>query len=189
MAPGLRTLPADPLAEAVRVIALVVVGNQPLYPLTLHWVVGNGGAVACATWLSTPLFAACAWGARRHSLAARLGLPLAGLANTLWSAKLFGADSGVGLFVFPCWLIAVLALRGDEWLWRIAMIGVGAAAMAAVPLAGAHPLAGLSVVELASLSRVNLISVGCLTVFAGFSLLRARRADARLRSPYSPLRP
>ena len=83
----------DPLAVAARRIALVVAGNQPLYPLYLHWLVGGGALAACGTWLSTPGFLGVALLARRHSLGARMLLVMVGAANTLWSAKLMGAGS------------------------------------------------------------------------------------------------
>ena len=180
----------DPLAAAGRRIALIVAGNQPLYPLYLHWFVGAGALAACGTWLSTPAFLAAALLARRHSRGSRVLLPLAGMANTVWSAKLLGASAGLTLFLIPCLLIALLILRRGEWPLLMVLIVLGILSLWAMPLVGAVPLAQLSAAQKASLWRLNGWSVVSLTLFAGWSLGRARfsgfscrRAHARSSTP------
>ena len=168
----------DPLAKAGRAIALMVGGNQPLYPLYLHWFVGTGAVVACGTWLSTPAFLGAALLARRHSLAARVLLPLAGIANTVWSAKLLGAGTGLGLFLIPCMVIALLILRPCEWPLAAGLLGLGGAALWFMPLAAAAPVAVLAAAQKAALFRINAWSVAGLTLFAGWHLCRARFSAA-----------
>ena len=81
---------SDPLTNAAGVIALVVAGNQPFYPLFLYAVVGGAASPAWLTLLSTPFFAAVPAVARRHSRAGRALRPLVGPANTVLSVRLFG---------------------------------------------------------------------------------------------------
>ena len=164
----------DPLGLAARRIALVVACNQPLYPLYLHWMVGNGALEACGTWLSTPGFLSVVLLARRHSLGARILLVLVGAANTVWSAKLLGAGSGVGLFLVPCFVIALLGMRRDEWLALVALVAVVGTAWALLTLIGASPFARLDAVQLMGATRINLISSVSLTIFAGWMLGRVR---------------
>jgi hypothetical protein len=64
--------------------------------------------------------------ARRNSQAARVLLPLAGIANTALSIKAFGVASAVAWFLVPCVLITVLALRKAEALWAAALIVLAA---------------------------------------------------------------
>ena len=168
----------DPLAAAGRVIALVVAGNQPLYPLYLHWFVGGGALAACGTWASTPAFVGAALLARRHSLGARLLLPLAGMANTVWSAKLLGAGAGLAWFLMPCLLITALILRRREWGWLVGLVLLGGVALWAMPLVGARPFAVLDAAQRASLFRLNGWSVASLTLFAAFRLGLARFSGA-----------
>ena len=173
----------DPLASAARRVALVVAVNQPLYPLYLHWLVGAGALVACATWLSTPGFLAVALMARHHSLGARMLLVLVGVANTVWSIKLLGSASRVGLFLIPCTLIALLAVRRKEWWALVVLLGIVAVASLLLPLAGAAPVARLDAREVSSLARLNLFSVVSLTLFVCWTL-----GLARFSWPASPSR-
>ena len=175
----------DPLAAAGRAIALVVAGNQPLYPLYLHWFVGAGALAACGTWLSTPAFVASALLARRRGPAARLLLPLAGIANTVWSAKLLGVSVGLALFLVPCGVITLLIFRRAEWRLLAGVAVLAAAAMWLLPLAGAHPIAALNTSQRASIMRINGWSVAGLTVFACWTLGRVRLSEWRARRVHS----
>ena len=174
---------ADPLAAGTRLIALVIVGNQPLYPLYLHWLVGAGALASCWTLASTPAFLGAALLAPRHSLWGRLLLPLAGLGNTVLSAKLLGANVGLGLFVIPCLLIALLALRPREWQCQALLAGLCAIALWILPSVGAEPLAALDATQTAHLLRLNAWSVASLTLFVCWKLGQARLREFRLARP------
>ncbi len=111
----------DPRAALAGKIALVVASNQPFYPLYLHWIVGGAAWPAWLTLLTTPVFVAVPWLAKRNSLAGRALLPLVGTVNTLFCVKLFGTASGVELFLLPCALLGTLLFRPEERL-KTAMV-------------------------------------------------------------------
>jgi hypothetical protein len=163
----------DPLAAACNFVALLVVSNQPFYPLYIYLSVSHDIGLSFFSFLSTPFFLAVPWLARRHSIAGRALLPLAGFANTALCTKLFGTASGVELFLLPCVMIAVLAFRPDE---RFAAFGLVAIA---APLFIFRDTYGLPVhlytpEEYAHFVRLNAFSVGSLIVFAGLTFSNAR---------------
>ena len=92
----------DPLAAASNLIAVIVAINQPFFPLSIHWLVGNDHGASYITFFSTPFFLAVPAIMRLWSLAGRAMLPLVGILNTLASAQALGAASGVELFLCPC---------------------------------------------------------------------------------------
>jgi hypothetical protein len=118
----------DPRAAAANRVAVLVVLNQPFYPLYIRAFVGDDGWVSTVTFLSTPLFALVPAVTRRSPLIGRAMLPLAGAANTMLTARAFGSASGVELFLFPCAMAAAMAFRAKE---RGAMLAVLAALAAA----------------------------------------------------------
>jgi hypothetical protein len=119
--------------------------------------------VSFLTFLSTPFFLAVPLIARRSSLAGRAMLPIVGVANTILSAKAFGAASGVELFLGPCAMIGGMAMRAGE---RGAMLGIVGLALAAFALLhdrlGA-PLHLFSEAEYARFLSLNAWSVAGLT--------------------------
>jgi hypothetical protein len=154
---------ADPLAAASNFIALCVVGNQPFYPLYVWWAVGDDGWTSFLTFLSTPFFLAIPWIARRSSLAGRAMLPIVGIANTVLSAKAFGAASGVELFLCPCAMIAGMALRAHERKLMLGIVGLAILAFAFVQNRLGAPLHVFSAEEYARFFSLNAWSVAGLT--------------------------
>ena len=137
----LRAYPGNPdeRIAACNMIAMVVAWSQPTYPLYLHWFVGGDAWVACITFLSTPVFLAVPFVSRRHPLAGRALLPVAGIGNSVLSHWAFGAASGVDWFLLPCAIIPVLAFRRSEW--RVAVTLVALAAIVFVAPAAFEPAA------------------------------------------------
>ena len=163
-----------PLASASATTAWVIVANKPLYPFYVWGLVGDNVATSCWTLAAWPLFLACALGARRGSIAARAGLPLAGLADTVFSQVMFGAASGVEAFLIPCAALAALSFRADE---ASVSRGLTAAIFAAfavlrwLALPGLHPWPPA---EAATLLTLNLYSAASLTAFVGLRFASAR---------------
>ena len=58
---------------------------------TPWWFAGEGVLASTATMLTAPLYVAVIWLARRTGFGARLALPVAGVADTVFATKLFGA--------------------------------------------------------------------------------------------------
>jgi hypothetical protein len=169
----------DPLVAATNVIALCVVGNQPFYPLYVWWVVGDDGWTSLLTFLSTPFFVVVPWVARRSSLAGRAMLPIVGIANTIWSAKAFGAPSAVALFLCPCAMIAGMALRAKERNFMLAVIGMAILAFALIQHGLGGALHTFTADEYARFVSLNAWSVAGLTglVALQYSNAYGRSAD------------
>jgi hypothetical protein len=155
----------DPLTAATNLIALCVVGNQPFYPLYVWWAVGDDGWVSFLTFLSTPFFLAIPAISRRSPFAARALLPIVGIANTLLSAKVFGAPSGVELFLCPCAMIAGMSLRASERKTLLAIVGFALVTFALGRRGLGAPLHEFSGEEYARFLSLNAWSVAGLTVF------------------------
>ena len=170
----------DPMTAACNLIALVVASNQPFYPLYVYWTVSDHVWPTFFTFLSTPFFLAVPAVARRFSMAGRALLPVAGMANTILSAKAFGQASGVEIFLIPCALIAATFFRASERIIAFALIGVSAAVY--LGLDGAYGLAFhlYSPAEYQAFFRLNAMSAATLTIFIG---LLASGLISRLKTP------
>jgi len=46
----------DPRAALGNLVALLIVSNQPFYPLYVYWLVGSAAWVALVSFFSTPFF-------------------------------------------------------------------------------------------------------------------------------------
>lgn len=174
----------DPRVAAANLIALVLAWNQPVYPLYLWWIVGSAAWVGLPDVLSCLFFAAVPAIARRSSVAGRVALTVFGLANVVVCMKLLGEPSGVGLFLFPCAMLAAMLFR---WRERWVML-----ALTALPLVvwlavrdrlGAPPVV-FPADEYASLFYLNAVSAGALMVFFAWVL-----APDRLITPGSETDP
>ncbi len=117
----------DPLAAAVNLLALSIAADQPFYPAMVGIAAGHFIPAALWTFLSTPGFAAVPALTRRSSLAGRSLLVVTGIANTLLCLALYGEESGVGLFLLPCGLIAALAFRAGERRVQLPLLGLSLA--------------------------------------------------------------
>lgn len=178
----------DPLAAATNLIALCVVSNQPFYPLYVWWIVGNDDWASFLTFLSTPLFLAVPAVARRSSLAGRAMLPIVGVANTILSIKAFGYPSGVALFLAPCAMIAGMALRAQERMVMLAILGLAFVAFALSDKLGA-PVHLFSPVEYGRFLSLNAWSVAGLTAFVALQFSSAYGEIAKRARDESVVRP
>ncbi len=168
---------ADPICDAANTVALVIAGNQPFYPLYLFAIAGDRGWPSLLTWFSTPLFLAVPAVGRRHSLAGRALLCIAGLGNTAISNLALGGASGIPLFYLPCLILCLTLFGRGERLVQIALVAATAAltfGLGHIPAMFGPFTSG----ELHSLKRVHGFSVACLTVFLAFLLTRAYRRSA-----------
>ncbi|TAM98303.1 MAG: hypothetical protein EPN45_17845 [Rhizobiaceae bacterium] len=168
----------DPMVAACNLIALVVASNQPFYPFYVHWAVSDHIWPTFFIFLSTPFFLAVPAVARRSPTAGRALLPLAGIANTVLSTKVFGQASGVEIFLIPCALIAAIFFRPSER--SIAFVLIGLAMVVYLGLGGAYGslVHFYSASEYGAFFRLNAMSAGTLTVFVGLvaSGMLSRRA-------------
>ena len=169
----------DPLVEIGNSGAFLVWSNQPIYPIYVALIVGAGQAwPSFLTWLSTPLFFSVPLIARTHPVAGRAVFVVAGLANTLLSAKAFGAATAVAWFLLPCAIIAATFFRLAEWKIAGALLALCVGAGLLVPHLGA-PLQSYDDAKITSLAHLNVWSVFALSVYLLFSAARVRWRDAR----------
>ena len=105
---GVYAAHPGPREAVANTVALVIVSNQPFYPLYLHWAVSPVIGPSLLTFLSTPLFAMVPAVMRRSSKLGRSLMLCAGIGNTLLCRFVFGGSSGVEAFLFPCLVLAVL---------------------------------------------------------------------------------
>lgn len=157
----------DPLVATANTIALVVVSNQPFYPLYLYWLVGPDVAPSYWLFLSTPLFAAVPAISRLNTVAGRVLLPLAGIANTMLSAKAFGVASGVEMFLIPCVLIGFVVFRPSERIIGLAIAGLAFLIFTMLHGNYGQPVHLYTPEEYESFVKLNATSVGTLTAFVG----------------------
>jgi hypothetical protein len=170
----------DPRAAIANTVALVIVSNQPFYPLYLYWAVSPVIAPSYVTFLSTPFFAAVPAAMRRNSLLGRSLLLMAGIGNTLLCRAAFGPGSGVEVFLFPCLMLALMLFRRAE---RLFALGFAALVFAAYLLPAAilgAPIHLYGPDEYAALQRLNFLSAASLTALIGW--LFAGRLDTNSRA-------
>lgn len=158
---------SDPLANSAGMIAIVVAGNQPFYPLYLHAIVGAAAWPAWLTLLSTPFFVAVPALARRHSLAGRAMLPIAGVANTVLCVKLFGVASAVELFLLPCVLLGVILFRPRERATMALVLSLPFAAYLGLDGNFGSPVKSFSDGEYSSIVAIHAVSVAALMAVIG----------------------
>lgn len=163
----------DPYAAIANSGAFLVWGNQPFYPIYVWVLVGAEAWPALLTWLSTPFFVAVPLVARRSSIGGRVLFVVAGVANTLLSAKAFGLATDVAWFLLPCLIIAAGFFRRSEWTVAAALtlfVGLGAVALRGL---GA-PLHAYAPDKARSLAHLNLWSVTVLSLYLVYSAVRVR---------------
>ena len=168
----------DPVAKAAGTIAMVVASNQPFYPLYLYAIVGQQAWPSWLTLLSTPFFVAVPAVARRHSLAGRALLPIAGVANTILCVKLIGVKTAVELFLFPCILLAGILFRSDERIVMVPVLLLPFAAYLFLDRMLGPPLQAFNTDSYSSIVTLHAMSVASLTALMGLlfaSILSERR--------------
>jgi hypothetical protein len=173
----------DPLAAASNAIAIVVAFNQPFFPLSIRWLVGDDGGASHVTFFSMPLFLAVPAVSRLSSLAGRAMLPVVGIFNTLASAVALGAASGVEMFLFPCAMIAAMSLRRSE---RLVMLGIVGLALAGYVLLHERAVAAntlFSPAEYEKFVSLNVWSVAALIIFAAWHFSNAAAPSAQPTKP------
>lgn len=162
----------DPRSAVANTVALVIVSNQPFYPLYLHWAVSPVIAPSYVTFLSTPFFAAVPVLMRRASLLGRVLLLVAGIGNTLLCRVAFGAGSGVEAFLFPCLMLALMLFRRSERSIALVFVALAFAAYLLPAATLGAPLHVYEPREYEALQRLNFLSAASLTVLIGWLFSR-----------------
>ena len=164
---------SDPLAAAGNLVALVLAGNGPFYPLYVALVAGTGGMPwLLLTLLSFPLFLAVPALARAHSRLGRVTLSLVATGNTIFCTWLLGVPSGVELFLLPCAMLASVLFRPSERLLMLPLAGLPVAAYLFLHNRYEPPPYSYQPTEYASLLSMNAFSAAMISIFIGMVFSR-----------------
>lgn len=158
----------DPRAAIANTVALVIVSNQPFYPLYLYWAVSPIVTPSYVTFLSTPFFAAVPVVMRRSVILGRSLLLVAGIGNTLLCRAVFGPGSGVEVFLFPCLMLAMMLFRRTERLFALGFAALACSAYLLPVAILAAPIHLYGPDEYAALQRLNFLSAASLTALIGW---------------------
>ncbi|ABE40454.1 conserved hypothetical protein [Rhodopseudomonas palustris BisB5] len=175
-----------PLAATGNLVALVLAGNAPFYPIYVALVAGtNGMPWLLLTMLSFPFFFSVPALARRNPLLGRIALSLTATGNTVFCTWLLGERSGTELFLLPCATLASLLFRRSERLLMLALAGVPVAAYLLLHGRYGAPPHEYQADGYAALFSMNAVSAGMISIFIGivFSGLFADPADRRTSPP------
>ncbi|KIZ34135.1 MULTISPECIES: hypothetical protein [Rhodopseudomonas] len=170
----------DSLAGVGNLIALVLAGNGPFYPIYVALVAGTDGMPwLLLSALSFPFFLMVPAIARRHPLLGRIVLSLVATLNTVFCTWLLGEAAGTELFLLPCAMLASLLFRPSERLLMLLLAGLPVAAYLLLHGNYAAPPHLYSPQASAALFSMNAVSAGMITIFMGivFSGLRAATPD------------
>ena len=171
----------DPLTQASVSIAWLIIANKPFYPVYVWWLVGSGVEASLWTLAGAPLFLAVPLLAKRSPLLARAALPMAGLIDTLFETKLFGADSGTELFLAACVMLAAVSFRRHEMWWQRAIAVIIFAAFAALHGRYGTALYIWSAEDLATFRGLNAFAVAGLLTFIAIRYAGIDRAPPPAR--------
>lgn len=164
----------DPVARASNRLVMILLANQPTYPLLVGWATGSWTASLALLMVSTPFFCAVPWVTRRAPGMGVLAFPAIGALNTAFCTMVLGRGSGVEVFLVPCAVLTVLACpSGSKWATG-AMIAFLYATFAVGRLLPLGPVITLSLEQLEALVSLNAWSAASFTAMAAWTLLRAK---------------
>jgi hypothetical protein len=176
----------DGVAAAGNVVALVLAGNQPFYPLYVVIIGGAGGLPwVLLTMVSLPLFLVVPAVARRNSLLGRVALCLITTINTVFCTWVLGERSGTELFLLPCATLAGLLFRPSERLVMLPLAGFPVLSYWLLHGRYGAPLYLYPPESYDALFAMNAISAGMISIFLGIafsSLFAAPPAPAATSS-------
>ena len=169
----------DPLVATANLVALVVAGNIPFYPVYHLALLGWDGWPSLFEAPAALPFFAIPWVSRRSSLAGRALPPLVGVANTLFCMKIMGQASGNALFLVPCVVAAALSFRATERWIMLPLVWLPVAAfLFSIDRLG-PPLAPFTDAEFAAMLRLNAVTAGVFVGFLGMLYGRSGTESAR----------
>jgi hypothetical protein len=158
----------DGVAAAGNVIALVLAGNQPFYPLYVVLVAGAGGMPwALMTMVSLPFFLIVPAIARRHPRLGRVALCLITTINTVFCTWVLGERSATELFLLPCAALAGLLFRPGERLLMLPLAGLPVLSYWVLHGRYGAPPYLYSPESYDALFAMNAISAGMISIFLG----------------------
>ena len=155
----------DPLVAAAAFLAVLLASNQPVYPLYVWLIAGEGAGRAAIVLAAVPVFLAVPLVARASGKAARALLPIAGILNTLLASWAMGPEAGLAAFFIPCAALGAVLFRRTE---RHAMLAIVALSAAAWLVSETFAPGPFSPEAYASLRRMNALSAIALCGLIGW---------------------
>ncbi len=170
----------DPLAATGNLVALVLAGNAPFYPLYGAFVAGTGGMPwLLLTLLSFPFFLAVPALSRIQSRLGRVALALITTGNTVFCTWLIGEPSGIELFLLPCAMLASVLFRPSERLLMLPLAGLPVVAYLFLHGSYGVPPHLYQDTEYAGLLSMNAFSAAMISIFIGMVFARLYADPAR----------
>ncbi|MBB4120380.1 hypothetical protein [Martelella radicis] len=169
---------ADPLASAAGATALVLALNKPVYPLYVWFLAESAFHLSLLTALTMPFYLAV-WYLSRigASRAARLGMVIVGIVDTLAIAFILGGESDMLAFLFACLMLAGLCFyRSEIWLSR-GLIAVIFVLFVALEGRIGGPLMSVSERDMQNLAFLNITGAAALAAFIMLRFPRPWRPD------------
>jgi hypothetical protein len=163
----------DPCMAYGNLVAVLVGSNQPFFPLTLLWVMGEAARPSLWGMLSTVAFCAVPLIARRHVLLAKILFCLYASLHTGAYVVLMGQALGFELFLIPCILLAALLFGPRQRILAWLLCAVPVMIFLALQHSGQARL-GLPEAMVGTLWQINAISVACLVALMGMLAPQAR---------------
>nr|WP_272211174.1 hypothetical protein [Marinicella sp. W31]MDC2877059.1 hypothetical protein [Marinicella sp. W31] len=163
----------DPLCGAAGACALVLALNKPVYPVYIWFLAESAFRLSLMAALTMPLYLVVWYLSRRgRSLAARLGMVLVGLADTLVIAFILGDESNTLAFLFACIMLAGLVFyRTEVWLSRGLIAAIFVLFVALEGRIGG-PLMAVAPGDMQNIAYLNITGAAAL---AAFMMLRFPR--------------
>ena len=163
----------DPVTKASNRLVVILLANQPTYPLLVGWVTGDWSPFLALTLVSTPLFCMVPWVSRRAAGLGRLAFPAIGALNTVFCTAVLGRGSGVEAFLVPCVVIAALACpAGNRRALGLAIVFLYASFVVGRMLPFG-PVIAFSPEQLEALVSLNAFSAASFTAMAVWTLRNA----------------
>ena len=159
----------DPLVEASNWVALLIGTHLPFWPLYVWWSAGQQAfPTALLTMALTPMFLVIPLISRRSGLLGRVATPLVGIANTVFTVWILGANSGTTLFLAPCTALAAFSFRRSERLLMLVLTALPLAVFYVLQQHAPVPLHQYDAEAAKGLFVLNVISVSVLGATFGW---------------------
>ncbi|AMM84465.1 hypothetical protein AZF01_08940 [Martelella sp. AD-3] len=168
----------DPLGGAAGATALVLALNKPVYPLYVWFLAESAFHLSLLTALTMPLYLAV-WHLSRigKGRAARLGMVIVGVVDTLAIAFVLGGESETLAFLFACLMLAGLSFyRTEVWLSRGLVAAIFVLFVVLEGRIGA-PLMPVAANDMRSLAFLNVTGAAALAAFIMLRFPRAERPE------------
>jgi hypothetical protein len=159
---------ADPFVGAANLVAIVLAGNQPLYPVYLFVLFGfKAWPALISAVIGLAFYGAVPWVTRRAPLFGRAFMCAGAVAHILFTTWLLGEATGISLLLAAAVMLSALVFRRRERWVMLPLVGLAIAGFLATTGRFGPPLLQLSDAEAHELLVLNAASMALLLGFLG----------------------